>query len=168
MQLPWRRCQSFWTASSVQFPLSFCQSLLYCSSVRFCFAVRTSLSLPAGMQLPLDLKKAMSPVLHLQCLSFQNHNNLHTNLHLSIWYSLHAGEIIPQALCTRYGLAIGAYSAWFVRILIFAVGIISYPISKVLDYLLGSEHGVSHIFPTLNFMLILSWTVQVPQVVLKV
>ena len=53
-----------------------------------------------------------------------------------------AGEIIPQALCTRYGLAIGAYSAWFVRALIFAVGIISYPISKVLDYLLGSEHGV--------------------------
>lgn len=53
-----------------------------------------------------------------------------------------AGEIIPQALCTRYGLAIGAYSAWFVRILIYTVGIISFPISKVLDYLLGEEHGV--------------------------
>ena len=55
---------------------------------------------------------------------------------------MHVGEIIPQALCTRYGLAIGAYSAWFVRVLIWVVGIVSWPISKVLDYLLGSEHGV--------------------------
>ena len=53
-----------------------------------------------------------------------------------------AGEIIPQALCSRFGLQIGAYSAWFVRILLWVVGIISFPISKVLDYLLGSEHGV--------------------------
>ncbi len=55
---------------------------------------------------------------------------------------VNAGEIIPQALCSRFGLQIGAYSAWFVRILIWVVGIISFPISKVLDYLLGSEHGV--------------------------
>ena len=55
---------------------------------------------------------------------------------------LRAGEIIPQALCTRYGLAIGAYSAWFVWALMWVVGIVSWPISKVLDYLLGSEHGV--------------------------
>ena len=55
-----------------------------------------------------------------------------------------AGEIIPQALCSRFGLQIGAYSAWFVRILLWVVGIVSFPISKVLDYLLGSEHGVSN------------------------
>lgn len=30
-------------------------------------------------------------------------------------------EIIPQSICTRYGLAIGANMAWFVRILIFAL-----------------------------------------------
>ena len=30
-------------------------------------------------------------------------------------------EIIPQSLCTRYGLAIGAQMAWFVRLLIFAI-----------------------------------------------
>ena len=58
--------------------------------------------------------------------------------------SIAAGEIIPQALCSRFGLQIGAYSAWFVHILLWMVGIISFPISKVLDYLLGSEHGVRH------------------------
>ena len=30
-------------------------------------------------------------------------------------------EIIPQSLCTRYGLAIGANMAWFVRILILTI-----------------------------------------------
>lgn len=55
----------------------------------------------------------------------------------------HAGEIIPQALCSRHGLAIGAYSAWFVQLLIWAVWIIAFPISKILDKVLGTEHGVS-------------------------
>ena len=60
----------------------------------------------------------------------------------ALLWPMRAGEIIPQALCTRYGLAIGAYSAWFVRALMVAVGVVSWPISKVLDHLLGSEHGV--------------------------
>ena len=58
-----------------------------------------------------------------------------------------AGEIVPQALCSRYGLQIGSYSAWFVRILIWCTWIIAYPISKILDAALGTEHGVSHIVP---------------------
>ena len=53
------------------------------------------------------------------------------------------GEIVPQALCTRFGLAIGAYSAWFVQLLIYACWIIAWPISKVLDWLLGDQHSVS-------------------------
>ena len=67
---------------------------------------------------------------------------LHLKLLEKQWLGF-AGEIIPQALCSRFGLQIGAYSAWFVRILLWVVGIISFPISKVLDYTLGSEHGVS-------------------------
>ena len=54
------------------------------------------------------------------------------------------GEIIPQALCSRYGLAIGAYSSTFVRILMLVCGIVAYPISLVLDFLLGKEHSVSN------------------------
>jgi metal transporter CNNM len=53
-----------------------------------------------------------------------------------------AGEIIPQALCTRYGLQIGAYSAWFVRGLMALTSPLTFPISKILDCLLGTEHGV--------------------------
>ena len=53
------------------------------------------------------------------------------------------GEIVPQALCSRYGLQIGSYSAWFVRGLIWTTWIIAYPISLILDAALGTEHGVS-------------------------
>ncbi len=53
---------------------------------------------------------------------------------------VHSGEIIPQAACKRYGLAIGANSAWFVRILIWTCAIVAYPIAKMLDWILGEQH----------------------------
>lgn len=49
------------------------------------------------------------------------------------------GEIVPQAVCTRFGMAIGAYSSWLVHALIWLCWIVAFPISKILDYLLG--HG---------------------------
>ncbi|RIA85012.1 hypothetical protein C1645_858325 [Glomus cerebriforme] len=52
------------------------------------------------------------------------------------------GEIIPQSVCSRYGLAIGAFFAWPVRILIWCTFIISYPIAKLLDWVLGEDHGI--------------------------
>ena len=54
-----------------------------------------------------------------------------------------AGEILPQALCKSYALVIGAHTAWLVKFLMWASGVISWPISKLLDWLLGSEHTVS-------------------------
>ena len=42
----------------------------------------------------------------------------------------------------RYGLAVGSYSAWLVRALMVLCWPIAWPISKLLDYLLGSEHSV--------------------------
>ena len=39
-------------------------------------------------------------------------------------------------------MLIGNYCAGMVRVLCYAVGIISWPISKVLDYVLGDEHTV--------------------------
>lgn len=54
-----------------------------------------------------------------------------------------AGEIIPQSICSRYGLAVGAYSAYFVRALMILCGVVAYPISKILDWVLGPEQEVS-------------------------
>ncbi|XP_074625391.1 uncharacterized protein LOC141883712 [Acropora palmata] len=51
------------------------------------------------------------------------------------------GEVIPQALCTRYGLAIGAKMAPFVKLLMLLLFVVAWPISKLLDCLLGHEHS---------------------------
>lgn len=59
---------------------------------------------------------------------------------LSVTLILLFGEIIPQAVCSRYGLAIGAAVAPLVRVLVWICFPIAYPISKLLDCLLGKEH----------------------------
>ncbi|KAJ9545873.1 hypothetical protein OSB04_025580 [Centaurea solstitialis] len=52
------------------------------------------------------------------------------------------GEIIPQAVCSQYGLAIGAKLSVLVRLLVIAVFPIAYPLSKLLDLILGKGHSV--------------------------
>ncbi|XP_061360435.1 DUF21 domain-containing protein At2g14520-like [Gastrolobium bilobum] len=49
-------------------------------------------------------------------------------------------EIIPQALCSRYGLSVGATMSPFVRVLLVVFLPIAYPISKMLDWVLGKGH----------------------------
>ena len=51
------------------------------------------------------------------------------------------GEIIPQAVCSRHGLEIGARTIWIVRIVQFLTFPLSFPISKLLDMILGEEMG---------------------------
>ncbi|EPS70328.1 hypothetical protein M569_04432, partial [Genlisea aurea] len=60
---------------------------------------------------------------------------------LSVTLILMFGEIMPQAICTRYGLAIGATVAPFVRLLIWTFYPLAYPISKMLDWMLGKGHA---------------------------
>ncbi|KAJ1916467.1 hypothetical protein H4219_003774 [Mycoemilia scoparia] len=54
------------------------------------------------------------------------------------------GEIIPQAACARYGLAIGAFFAWPVRILQIIISPLGYPIACLLDWVLGADHGITY------------------------
>ncbi|KAI3927811.1 hypothetical protein MKW98_023412 [Papaver atlanticum] len=61
---------------------------------------------------------------------------------LSVTFVLAFGEVIPQAICTRYGLAVGANFVWLVRILMIICFPISYPIGKVLDCVLGHNDAL--------------------------
>jgi metal transporter CNNM len=47
---------------------------------------------------------------------------------------------MPQAICSRYGLSMGAKAAPIVRVLLFLFFPVAYPISKLLDWLLGKGH----------------------------
>ncbi|XP_076895317.1 DUF21 domain-containing protein At1g47330-like [Bidens hawaiensis] len=60
---------------------------------------------------------------------------------ISVTLILMFGEILPQAVFTRYGLTVGATVAPFVRLLLWFFFPLAYPISKVLDWMLGKGHA---------------------------
>merc|ERR1712137_304885 len=76
--------------------------------------------------LPLFLDRLVGPVLAII---------------LSVTLVLLFGEIIPQAICTRFGLAIGAVTSPLVWVLIVIFIPVGYPVSKVLDCVLGHDSG---------------------------
>ncbi|KAL3696777.1 hypothetical protein R1sor_010853 [Riccia sorocarpa] len=63
---------------------------------------------------------------------------------LSVTLVLAFGEVLPQAVCSRYGLAVGANLIWLVKILMILCYPISFPVGKLLDHLLG--HNDSALF----------------------
>ncbi|KAI3944746.1 hypothetical protein MKW98_021204 [Papaver atlanticum] len=61
---------------------------------------------------------------------------------VSVTLILAFGEIVPQAVCSHYGLSVGAKMVLVVRLLMVIFFPIAYPISKLLDWLLGKGHSV--------------------------
>jgi len=51
------------------------------------------------------------------------------------------GEVIPQSICVRYGLSIGSYMAPCVLGLMWLLAPVAWPTAKLLDKLLGEDHG---------------------------
>jgi metal transporter CNNM len=62
---------------------------------------------------------------------------------ISVTAVLFFGEVIPQAVCTGPSqLKIAETVAPMVKLLMISLAIVCYPISKILDYLLG-EHDIT-------------------------
>ena len=51
------------------------------------------------------------------------------------------GEIIPQAVCSRYALTVGANTTWYIYLFMFLTAPVSFPLSAMIDKMLGEEVG---------------------------
>ncbi|AEO64335.1 uncharacterized protein THITE_2110384 [Thermothielavioides terrestris NRRL 8126] len=51
------------------------------------------------------------------------------------------GEVLPQSICVRHGLPIGGYMSKPVLAMMYLLAPIAWPTAKLLDWLLGEDHG---------------------------
>ena len=64
---------------------------------------------------------------------------------LSVTAIVFFGEILPQAICAKYNFVIAGICGWPMQFLVWLLFPINYPISLILDCMLGSNHeGVTY------------------------
>ncbi|CAK3983811.1 hypothetical protein AC579_2745 [Lecanosticta acicola] len=54
------------------------------------------------------------------------------------------GEVAPQSVCVRFGLSIGSWCAKGVWVLMLLLSPVAWPTAKLLDWLLGEDHGIMY------------------------
>lgn len=57
------------------------------------------------------------------------------------WITMSFFRQISQAICSRHGLAVGAKTIMVTKAIMVITFPLAYPVSKLLDYLLGEEIG---------------------------
>eukprot|EP00737_Agarophyton_chilense_P000069 gb/GEZJ01000085.1/.p1 GENE.gb/GEZJ01000085.1/~~gb/GEZJ01000085.1/.p1 ORF type:complete len:870 (-),score=129.14 gb/GEZJ01000085.1/:6169-8643(-) len=73
---------------------------------------------------------------------------------------LYIGEIIPQAVCHRFGLVVGAHAVPFIRAIMFLSAPLSFTTAKALDFFLGGEPATRYNKSQLKSLLSIHGTVQ--------
>ncbi|CAM6076712.1 unnamed protein product [Sphagnum tenellum] len=51
-----------------------------------------------------------------------------------------AMEVMPQAICSRFGLAVGANLVWLVKILMWICFLVAYPVGLVISFPMDISH----------------------------
>ncbi|KAJ3798236.1 DUF21-domain-containing protein [Lentinula aff. detonsa] len=94
--------------------------------------------------LPVFLDGALGggiPAVLISTASIASEDDNHFLYSLFVFSNISSHRIIPQAVCVRYGLSIGAKCVPFVLALMWILAPVAYPIAKILDYALGTNEA---------------------------